>query len=157
MLISQIPLFKGFSEEEHALLEALLIPYECSEGTVLFEQDDRAEYLYLLMVGEVAIYFKPYDGPKILVCHIRPGGVVGWSAATGRRTYTSAAVCKCEAQMLRMRGADLQRLIKQHPATGSLLLERMAATIAQRVPGAHDQVVAMLENGLRKNANKPGV
>jgi len=147
-VFDQLSLFKGLSPDQHQLLKPLFIPCDCYGEAVLFEQGDRAEYLYLVVVGEIAIHYKPDDGPPIVVARVKAGGVVGWSAALGNRVYTSAAICTRYTQMLRVRGADLRDLCEQNPETGILILERLAEIIAERLRNTHEQVIALLTEGL---------
>lgn len=147
-VFDQLQLFKGLSPDQLRLLKPLFIPCDCYGDTVLFEQGERAEYLYLVVVGEVAIQYNPDDGQPILVSRIKRGGVVGWSAVLGNRVYTSAAICTRYTQMLRIKGTDLRDLCEQNPETGILILERLAEIVAERLRNTHEQVVALLKEGL---------
>ena len=112
-VLDQFPLFDGFSVEQKDLLRPLFVPTDCHAGTVLFEQGEPAIYFYLVISGEVAIHFKPEDDQDILIARIKPGGMIGWSAVIGRRSYTSAAICTEYTQLLRVRGSDLKTLCAQ--------------------------------------------
>ncbi len=148
---NQLPLFQDLSSSQLELLRPLFTDYECYQGTVLFEQGELAEFLYLVVSGEMIIQYKPDDGPSITVARVRPSGLVGWSALIGRRFYTSAVVCVENSRLLRVRGADLQKLCEDHPETGVLLLERLADVVAERLRNTHPQVLALIENGLRND------
>ena len=152
-IFDQLPLFKDLSNDQRALLRPLFLPVDCYSGTTLFEQGDPAEYLYLVVVGEVVINYKPEDGPAILVARVRPGGIVGWSAALGSRSYTSGATCEVYTQMLRLRGEDLRNLCNDCPETGILILERLATVIAERLRNTHEHVMALLMHGLHTHPN----
>jgi CRP-like cAMP-binding protein len=152
-LLEQFPLFDGFTEEQKALLRPLFVPSECHAGTVLFEQGEPALYFYLMVSGEVAIHYKPEDDQNIVITRIKPGGMVGWSAVIGRRSYTSAAICTEYTELLRVRGSDLQTLCLQHPETGNQFVDRMADVVAQRLESSHPQLLQLLENGLRNGAH----
>jgi CRP-like cAMP-binding protein len=147
-IFDKLTLLKDLNAEQRQLLRPLFLPCDCYSGSILFEQGDRAEYLYIVVVGEVTIRYKPDDGPPITVTRVKPGGVVGWSAALGSRFYTSAAECTTYSQMLLVRGRDLRELCEQHPETGILILERLAEVIAQRLKNTHKQVMALLKQGL---------
>ncbi|HZD55749.1 MAG TPA: cyclic nucleotide-binding domain-containing protein [Anaerolineales bacterium] len=147
--LEELPLFKGMSLAQLELLRPLFVPYECYEGTVLFEQNEPAEFLYLVITGEMMIQYKPDDGPALTVARVRPGGLVGWSALIGRRFYTSAVMCTTHATMLRVNGADLQKLCEQDPKTGVLVLERLADVIAERLRNTQPQVLSLLEKSIR--------
>jgi CRP/FNR family transcriptional regulator len=155
-VFQRIPIFKDLTADQLVLLEQLFVIEECAEGDVIFEQGSTAEYLYILVAGEVAIEFNPDDDSPIMVARIQEGGVFGWSAAFGSGTYTSGAVCLAESRLLKVLGEDLKTLRQNHPKTGILILERLAAVVAERLKCSktHGQVLAMLEHGL-KNGIKP--
>jgi CRP-like cAMP-binding protein len=144
----QIPLFKGLTATQRSLLRPLFVPCDCYGGTVLFEQGDPADSLYLVISGEVIVRYKPEDGPPIVLARIRPFGIVGWSAVLGRQQYTSGAECTVYTQILRARGEDLQNLCEQYPETGTLILERLAKEIADRTPSSNGQMLDLLKQGL---------
>lgn len=147
----QIPFFVGVSEDQLALLSPLFSSCEFVSGTLLFEQGDVAEYLYLVVKGEVTLRYKPEDGPEIIVSHIKTGGLVGWSAALGNRHYTLGAICGRQSQLLRVRGKDLRALCTEHPETGSILLDHLATAIAERLSSTHAEVINLLKQGIALN------
>ena len=147
-VFDRIPLFKGLSAAQRSLLRPLFISYDAYGGTVLFEQGEPADSLYLIVSGEVIIRYKPEDGPVICLARVRPGGVVGWSAALGRQVYTSGAECTVYSEILRIRSEDLRNLCEQYPEVGELLLERLAHVIAERLQDTNGQVLDLLKQGL---------
>lgn len=148
---AHLPVFRDFSEDQLRLLRPLFTSVDAYAEELLFEQGAPVEYLYLVLSGEVLIRYKPEDGPALTVARVKSGGVVGWSAALGSQSYTSAAVCDTYSQLLRVRGRDLRHLCIDHPETGTLLLERLASIIAARLRNTHEQVVALLKQGLRSD------
>ena len=149
-------LFQDLSSEQLELLHPLFIPCEFSGDTILFEQGDPAENLFAIVNGEVVVNFKPDDGPAITVARVRPGSIVGWSAALGSRRYTSSATCTTFTRLLRVRGDDLRRLCLQHPETGTVFLDRLATIIAERLNSTHDLVLSLLQLGLTTAVEKNG-
>jgi NTE family protein len=148
-LFDRIPFFQGLSAAQRNLLRPLFIPCDCYGGTILFEQGDPAEHLFLVISGEVIIRYKPEDGPEITLAKVRPGGAVGWSSILGRQVYTSVAQCSIFSQVLRVRGEDLQRLCDQYPDTGEEILKRLAGVLAERLGSTtNDQVADLLKQGL---------
>lgn len=151
----QLSLFQGFGSQQLELLQPLFTVCEQSEGDILFQQGEAAEHLYLLVEGEAVVRYKPDDGPWLTVARIRPEGVIGWSAALGSPAYTSSALCTADSCLLRISGENLRRLCEEHPRTGSLVLERLALIIAQRLRNTHNHVIALLEQGLGANIRNP--
>ncbi len=147
-ILDELSIFEGFTPQECEQLRPLFIALDESEGRTIFEQGSPAEYLYLLVQGEVHVRFKPDDAPVITVAKVRPEGVVGWSAALGSPLYTSSAICMTDCRMLMVRGEDLRLLCENNPEVGAQFLERLATVIAQRLRSTHSHVVALLHRGL---------
>jgi hypothetical protein len=49
---------------------------------------------------------------------------------------------------LSISGKDLRELCVSHPETGVLILERLAAVIAERLKNTHEKVVELLWQGV---------
>ena len=141
--------FQGLSTADRKRILANFRAEERRAGEVIFQQGQSADRLYLLVSGRVEIRFKPYDGEALTVSVIEDGGVFGWSAALGRSSYTSCAVCTADGRCLSIRGRDLRRICEDHPATGVILLERLAEVIALRLTSTHDHVMELLRQGVR--------
>lgn len=154
-LLENLSLFQGFSEEDRACLRPLFLFSYTPAGTILFEQGDLAEHLYIVAEGEIIIRYKPEDGPVLVLTRVHKEGVVGWSAAVGSPMYTSSAVCATHSQLLRVRSEDLRQFAEIYPDTASLLLERLAMVIADRLRHTHPQIMMMLEHGLHIDAARP--
>lgn len=119
------------------------------KNVVLFKQGQAADMIYILLKGKVVIDYKPYDGPEITVSHIEPGGVFGWSAALGRRSYSSAAVTTTEVEAFCLSRDRLVEIYQQDPETGIILLETLAGGIAKRLNSTHEQILAILTQGMK--------
>jgi CRP-like cAMP-binding protein len=150
---THIAFFCGLSTADIQLLVPLFAPQTWVAGTVVFEQGDCAEYLYLVVSGEVTIRYKPDDGPVMNLTRVQPGGIFGWSAAMGNPTYTSGALCTLDSEVLCIRGADLRMICGKHPELGKVILERLSAIIAERQRGQQSQVNSMLKTGMRQQSN----
>ena len=147
--LEDIPFFQGLSSADRKRILANFRAEDHRAGEVFFQQDQPADRLYLLVSGRVEIRFKPYDGEALTVSIIEAGGVFGWSAALGRSSYTSGAVCTADGRCLSIRGRDLRRICEDHPATGVILLERLSEVIALRLTSTHDHVMDLLRQGVR--------
>jgi CRP-like cAMP-binding protein len=145
----QLPFFEGLNPEQLDLLCPLFVETECYAGTVLFDQNDPAIHLYLVISGEISIRFKPEDGEALTIARVHDGGVVGWSALIGRRLYTSAAIVTQYSALLRASGAELQSLCELHPETGLMLLDRFTSVIGERLSGTSPEIRAILMSSLR--------
>jgi CRP-like cAMP-binding protein len=144
----QHPIFQSLTPEQRVMLRPWFAPLVCAAGSMLFSQGEPAENVYMIVSGEAILRYKPDDGPVIALARVRQGGVVGWSALLGNHNYTSGAVCETETQVLYARGADLRRLCAQNIELGEAVMDRLAAAIAERLRSSHEQVVALLKEGM---------
>lgn len=145
---THFPIFAGLDSSQISQLTPFLVECHFVKDCVIFEQGQPAEYLYILLSGEVVIHYKPYDGPPLNVARIEPGGVFGWSAALRRDLYTSGALAVKDSLAFRIQGSSLQALAAQDPETAEILLDRLAGVIAERLRGTHTQVLSILTQGI---------
>lgn len=151
---TRFPIFAGLDGNQISQLTPFLVECHFKKDCVIFEQGQPAEYLYILLSGEVVINYKPYDGPPLNVARIEPGGVFGWSAALRRDLYTSGALAVDDSLAFRIRGSSLQVLAAQSPKTAEILLERLAGVIAERLRGTHTQVLEILTQSFESEKHR---
>lgn len=146
--MDQIAIFKGLDAEELELLKPMFERFSCPAGTVIFQQGDPADFLYLLINGKVEISFQPYDGVPILIAHVEKDGLFGWSAVVGSDKYTSSAIANEDVEALRVRSSKLRRFCREHPEAGRDILERLANGVSTRRMDTHKLVQSMLLQGM---------
>lgn len=150
--LSRLPVFLGLSPEYIDVLDSLFDRIHFAKDTVVFEQGQPAAYLFILASGEVAIRFKPYDGPALVVARIPPGGVFGWSAALSRHAYTSGAVAISDGSAYRISASQLHMVCSKYPDLGTVLMERLASAIAERRV-THSPILDILNNRMDTNGD----
>lgn len=144
--VPYIPLFQNLPLDQVAVLKPLFEDFTCPANTVIFEQGDPASYMYLLISGEIAIRYKPYDGPAITLTRLRSGDVFGWSAVVGSKQYTSSIVSETDVRAIRIHGRDLVELVGNYPQTGEVIVDRLAQMVSSRWKNAYTQVQSLLHH-----------
>jgi CRP-like cAMP-binding protein len=142
--LSQFPLFQDLDAEVLRLVDRLVTPCEFQGGQVIFAQGSQANFLYIVVQSEVVVRFKPYDGPEMTVARLALGDVFGWSAALGRKSYTSSAISLTDSCAYRISGSELHRVCQQHPTSGNVIMERLAGVIAERIRRGHTGICTIL-------------
>jgi len=143
-----LPLFHDVDAQYLALLRPLFERVSFRAGTTVVDQGNPAEYLYFIEQGVLQISYKPYDGEAITVTHLEAGGLFGWSAVLGSPKYTSSGIAVEELDAIRIKGSDLRKLCAEHPDAGKVILDKLADAVSARWKDAHEQVRAILENGM---------
>lgn len=145
---ADLSIFHGLTIKQLNELYGMMELRRFAQGVDIFVQGDLARHLFILLCGEVVIEYKPYDGPTLVVARIEPGGVFGWSAALGRDVYTSGARAVQPVESLQISIEDLRSLCELHPEIGSILLDRLAGGIAERLRNTHDHILSILSQGI---------
>ncbi len=146
--LAHLSIFQGMAIGQMNALDPLLELTHFRQGDLIFKQGRSADFLFILLSGEVEIRFKPYDGPQLTVSRIFPGGVFGWSAALMRDAYTSSAAAAADGHAVRISGCRLRELCEREPDLGADLLNRLASGIAQRLNNTHTEIVNILTSSL---------
>ena len=142
--LPEIPLFVDLTAKQATLLRAMFEDFNCQSGTVIFEQGDPSVYLYLILTGEVILTYKPYDGPRITMTHLKDGDVFGWSAIVGGNKYSCSVVSETELRSIRIDRNNLLKLLKDQPETGEIIINRLALNVSPRWKNALDQIKPFL-------------
>ncbi len=140
-----IPLFENLNERQRATLKFALEPFICSADEIIFEQGEKAEYLYLILSGKAAISYKPYDGQRITLSHLKEGDVFGWSAVVGGTKYTSSVVSISALEAIRIHRKALRQLLTRDPETGKLIIDRLALNVSPHWHNAHEQIKPLFD------------
>jgi len=151
--LNHVPAFENLDDEYVDLLKPLFEPFSCQPGSIVVQQGAQADYLYLILRGQVEMSFKPYDGGPITVSHVEKDGWFGWSAVVGSREYTSSALAIEELETIRIHGNELRKLCVEQPEAGKVVLERLADNVSLRWKDAHEQVQSILAKGLKNKRN----
>lgn len=150
---ANLAIFNGLQANQVRALAPFLQEVMLSAGETIFEQGEPACCLYILLAGEVAVRYKPYDGPPLTVARILAGEVFGWSAALGRKVYTSNAEAVCDGLAYRILADSLKRLCDCDPEAGGVFLERLADSIAERLRNTNSTILELLSQGVDPRGN----
>jgi CRP/FNR family transcriptional regulator, cyclic AMP receptor protein len=145
--LARFSLFREMTLEQLAYLAPRFSRVTFKAGETLFAQGHRAETVYVLRGGSVALQFQPEDGERLTIDTLHPSSVLGWSAVLGRPYYTSSAICITPAQAIAISGEKLRALIRVKPEL-SFLLGRMALNVANRQVGALSQIIGLINEEL---------
>jgi len=143
MIIQEVELFDGFSEEMEEDLVKIMESISCNSGDVIFKKGDPADNLYLLQTG--AITLKVAGTKTMTLLAVRKGEVVGWSSLAGRDTYSATAECTEPSKLIKINKEALDKVLRRYPSYGLLFYKRLAGVIGERVIHAYQMITKTLE------------
>lgn len=147
-LLRRYPFFANL-ENSH-LKEISMISEEVNipKGTLIFEEGKLVSALYLLMSGEVDLYFfvgverDLKNRKEFLADDINVGETFGISALVDPFTYTASARATKDSRVIKIDANKLRRLTETDPSLSCRLMGQIAKALAERLRFTRIQLVA---------------
>jgi CRP-like cAMP-binding protein len=110
-------------------------------GSRLFREGTRADRFWLIRDGRVALEFHVPGHGDIVVEHLGPGSVLGWSWLFPPYRWHFGAVAVEPTLAIELDGPGVRRLCDDDPALGYELTRRFAAVLVDRLQVARMRLV----------------
>lgn len=156
-----ISLFRDLTDAQRAALASRFELQSASEGTVLFEQGDPGDALFVVLEGEVEIYVVDHTGDKVSLLTAGKNDLFGELSVLdlGPRTATARAVVDSDLLMLRRKA--LFSFLRENPDAAVLLMQVMAnrvrrsnEIIQHRIARSFNQEIEQKLSLMQKSAAK---
>jgi len=142
-------LFNGLSDELLEKVARLSQKRSYPRGATIISEGEKAQELYILEEGLVAIRIQPATRESIMVSVLKEKGqIFGWSALVEPQKYSASAVCMEDSTVIAIKAADLLALLEQFPAAGFVVMRRLAAIVSSRLRDTQQQLTSILTSGL---------
>jgi len=130
-LLSHVPLFALMDEHELSALAERLDEVEHPVGTMLFHAGDPGDAAYIVLEGEVEIFFKNATGDRIVLEDVEPGGFFGEISLLDSGPRLASAVAKTALRVLEIDHGDLEQFLLVRPEAGLDLLAAMGRRLRE--------------------------
>ena len=129
------------------------------KGTPLFEREDLADSLLLIMSGRIKISNMTVDGREVVLNFLGRGDIIGEIASLDGGSRTASAVAHVDTEVFQLYRRDLLPVLIQHPQTLleiiQLLCEKLRATSSLVEDGLRD-MRGRFAAGILRLANQHG-
>ncbi len=142
-ILRRYPYFADVSEESLKQLAMIAEEKTIPANTVVFNEGDPAEYLSVILQGEVNIQYRLGTGELRTVDTLVAGDLLGWSALIEPYRYTAIATTTKPTQVARLDGPQLRKLCEGDPLLGYKLTSQIAKLLAHRLEGARVQLAVV--------------
>lgn len=103
-----------------------------AKDAVLYDAGDKADDIYIIVSGKIEHALEPGVNARRPVQVLGAGDVFGWAALLAQYPARLAkAVCTEPAEVIRINGEDLLRLLASDPDTGDVVMSRFATMITR--------------------------
>jgi CRP-like cAMP-binding protein len=140
MILKETELFEGVDFEVMNEIAGICSEESHSKDTVLFEKDEQAKCLYILLEGTIYLVIK--NGGSITYNLSEPGDVFGWSSMLENGKYTASGICATDLKVVKIEKERLNRIFKNRPEIGLKVLQRLAGVIARRLSNAYRDLLS---------------
>jgi signal transduction histidine kinase len=136
--LRQFVVFDALTDEELVEVAKLCQEEVHQHGDKLFDEDEPAEKVYLILEGKISLDKKVQLGrsgsSRQATVTIRgPGRVTGWSSIVAPHIYTLSGICLEPSKLLVINGREMRDFINQNPETGLKLMTAIATIVSGRV------------------------
>lgn len=134
-LLRRYTLFGGLSHEMFEAIAQFSDELKLEKDTYLFEQNDSADEVYLVVDGavELLIDMDEEGEEREEVEPVVAGEMAGWSALIEPHVYKLSAVATEDSNVIVIKADQLRDLLKNNPETGYMVMQRVAKTIGERL------------------------
>jgi CRP-like cAMP-binding protein len=138
-LLRRYPFFGNFDDDELKAIAMLADEVTVEGETTLFDSGQPAEYLYLLMEGEIEWHYDAIDpahrerSRDFLIEYFSPGEPLGVSAVLEPHVYLGRADVRSRSRLLRMDGPRLRVLCELDTGMGPILMRQIVKVAVSRL------------------------
>ncbi len=142
-VLRRYPYFVGISEE--TLKEIAMIAEEANipANTQLFNEGDPADYLSVIVSGEVNIQYLLGTGEMRTVDTLVGGDLLIWSALIEPYKTTAIGTTTQETHLVKINARKLRALCEKDPEVGYRLTTQVAKLLAHRLESARVQLAVV--------------
>lgn len=128
-MLENVPLFSGLSEaalrevEQHSHIRSY------RKNTVIINQGDRTDSLYIILSGSVKVYVSGDDGREVVLNHQGPGEYFGDLALIDRNPRVASVITQEAARFMIISREDFMRCLSANPEIALNLIRPLTSRI----------------------------
>jgi CRP/FNR family cyclic AMP-dependent transcriptional regulator len=128
-MIENIPLFSGLSDADHAVIEQHGSVKSYKKNTIVINQDDETDSLYVILSGRVKVFLSGEDGREVVLNHQGPGEYFGELALIDRQPRAASVMTLEPSRFMIISRGDFMQCLSRNPKIAVNLIEPMSRRI----------------------------
>ena len=144
--LSEFALFRNLPEELLEKVAALADEDTFSNGDFVFREGEQADKLHFLLEGQVTLKVNLTSRPESITVSAvsQQYESFGWSGIVPPYHYTASAVCGADCKILTIPGEGFMKLLNEDPASGFIVMQRLAEIVASRLRNSRQALLKTL-------------
>jgi CRP-like cAMP-binding protein len=143
--LEQFPYFAGMEKENLSELAAITERKTFPAGARIFEEGENAQFLYVIVRGQVEITYLLAKGKHIGIQTLTRGDLLVWSAIIEPYKTTSEGTAKEETQVLAIDAKRLREFFETDPYLAHALTQTVAKMLDRRLRIARQKFAILVE------------
>jgi len=112
-----------------------------ADGDIVFRQGDAAQYIYLIVSGNVSLEICAAGVGCRQILTLGAGELLGWSSVLEQLNYTARARALDETRLVEVEITQLLAICDRDPQFGYELMRQVALALAKRLSATRMQLV----------------
>jgi CRP-like cAMP-binding protein len=131
MNLNDVEIFGLISSEARNEIARDCIEETMSKGTIIFQQGDRADFLYILTKGSINLIIKEKD----IAIHSlsKPGDIFGWSSIVKNGVYAASCDCNTDTTVMKIQKEKIDAIFNSHPKDAVTILRYLGSIFSKRI------------------------
>jgi CRP-like cAMP-binding protein len=144
-LLKQTNLFSFLKLEELKDIAVLCKTEEFEPGSLVYQEGDRAEKIYLVREGRVAIEVEIRPGKRIPVYTETKGKMFGYPSLVKPHAFETYARCLDKVKLITLNADELvNRIFKEDCRRGYMVMNKLAEIIGQKLKETRQQLLSLV-------------
>lgn len=122
------------------------VPVTLGAGDTVYTRGERAEDLYVVLSGQVALRLPSKGGVSVLIDQLTRGAMFGSCVCLDLDTYTVTAQCTADAQLLRIKAGVLKELMDEDLPMGYAVQTQVSKIYFKRYIDTMQKLQAIIMN-----------
>jgi len=115
VMLSKLPLCSGLGDQELETLSHSMRTRSYRKNTIIFEEGDQGDALYIVESGQVKAYLSDEQGKEIVLSMLNPGDYFGEMALLDEAPRSASVITAQESRLLVISGSDFRDTLAAHP------------------------------------------
>ncbi len=147
-LLRRYPFFGPFNDAQLRAIAMIADEDSADQGGVLFEECAPANTLYLLLEGDIDLYYKseeeyhPVTKKEFLVGEINPGEIFAVSSLIHPYIFSATARASQPCRFVKIDATELRKLLDNDPHMGYIAMQQITKAVAERLAYTRIQLAA---------------
>ena len=129
IMLRQVPLFSGLTDEQLQLVASYTITRRFSKKTIIINEADTSDCLYVVQSGKVKIFLNDESGKEVVLNTLGPGEYFGELALLDGEERSASVVTMEPSSFTVIFKETFERLISEHPEIALGLMKDLSQRV----------------------------